>query len=59
MNKDRILLRISQVEQQLSNITEKLYHPDLTITEHRELSKKKNKLYKSKNKLRKRLSSLE
>ena len=59
MNKDRILLRISQVEQQLSNISEKLYHPDITIAEHRELSKKKNKLYKSKNKLKKRLSSLE
>ena len=59
MNKDRILLRISQVEQQLSNISEKLYHPDITIAEYRELSKKKNKLYKSKNKLKKRLSSLE
>ena len=55
MQKSRILLQLSNIQDQLSVISEKLYNPQLTGTEVRELSKKKKKLDKDASKLRKRL----
>jgi|TARA_B100000085_G_scaffold16821_1_gene14534 hypothetical protein len=55
MQKNRILLQLSNIQDQLSVISEKLYNPQLTGTEVRELSKKKKKLDKDASKLRKRL----
>jgi hypothetical protein len=55
MHKKRILLQLSNIQDQLSVISEKLYNPQLTGTEVRELSKKKKKLDKDASKLKKRL----
>ena len=55
MQKNRILLQLLNIQDQLSVISEKLYNPQLTGTEVRELSKKKKKLDKDASKLRKRL----
>jgi len=56
MQKNRILLQLSNIQDQLSVISEKLYNPQLTGPEVRELSKKKKKLDKDASKLRKRLN---
>jgi regulator of replication initiation timing len=55
MQKNRILLQLSNIEDQLSVLSEKLYNPQLTGSEVRELSKKKKKLNKDMSKLKKRL----
>ena len=55
MQKNRILLQLSNIEDQLSILSEKLYNPQLTSSEVRELSKKKKKLKKDMSKLKKRL----
>lgn len=56
MQKNRILLQLSNIQDQISVISEKLYNPQLTGAELRELSKKKKKLDKDASKLRKRLN---
>jgi len=58
MHKQRLLSQISQIEQQLSSVSERLYEPELSSSEYRELNKKKKKLVKTKTKLNKRLESL-
>ena len=58
MYKQRLLSQILQVEQQLSSVSERLYEPELSSSEYRELNKKKKKLVKTKTKLNKRLESL-
>tara|TARA_R100000152_G_C6758461_1_gene182340 strand:- start:1032 stop:1214 length:183 start_codon:yes stop_codon:yes gene_type:complete len=55
MQKNRILLLLSNIEDQISIVSEKLYNPQLTDSELRELSKKKKKLKKDMSKLKKRL----
>ncbi len=55
MNKDRLLSRINNTEDQISCVNEKLYDPDLTVSDQRELLRKKKKLSKIRNKLNKRL----
>tara|TARA_Y100000592_G_scaffold68700_1_gene106748 strand:- start:9063 stop:9245 length:183 start_codon:yes stop_codon:yes gene_type:complete len=56
MQKNRILLLLSNIEDQISIVSERLYNPQLTDSELRELSKKKKKLKKDMSKLKKRLS---
>ena len=58
MHKQRLLSQISQIEQQRSSVSERLYEPELSSSEYRELNKKKKKLVKTKTKLNKRLESL-
>ena len=58
MHKQRLLSQISQIEQQLSSVSERLYEPELSSSEYRELNKKKKQLVKTKTKLNKRLESL-
>ena len=58
MHKQRLLSQISQIEQELSSVAERLYEPELSSSEYRELNKKKKKLVKTKTKLNKRLESL-
>ena len=58
MHKQRLISQISQIEQQLSSVAERLYEPELSSSEYRELNKKKKKLVKTKTKLNKRLESL-
>ena len=58
MHKQRLLSQISQIEQQLSSVSERLYEPELSSSEYRELNKKKKQLVKTTTKLNKRLESL-
>ena len=46
MQENRILLQLSNIQDQINIISEKLYNPQLTGSEVRELSKKKKKLKK-------------
>ena len=55
MQKNRILLQLSNIEDQITLVSERLYNPQLTSSEFRELSKKKKKLMKDMSKLKKRL----
>lgn len=55
-NKQNILSRLSDIEQQISGLSEKLYDPQITASEQKEISKKKKKLDKTKRKLYKRLN---
>ena len=55
MQKNRILLLLSNIEDQISIVSERLYNPQITDSELRELSKKKKKLKKDMSKLKKRL----
>jgi len=55
MQKNRILLQLSNIEDQITLVSERLYNPQLTSSEFRELSKKKKKLKKDMSKLKKRL----
>tara|TARA_R100001244_G_scaffold131176_1_gene104112 strand:+ start:299 stop:484 length:186 start_codon:yes stop_codon:yes gene_type:complete len=58
MNKNRILSRLSEIDHQISLLSEKLYNPILATNEVKELNRKKKKLIKSKAKLTKRLDSI-
>ena len=58
MQENRILLQLSNIQDQINTISEKLYNPQLTSSEVRELSKKKKKLKKDMSKLEKRLDNL-
>ncbi len=58
MQKNRILLLISNIEDQINIVSEKLYNPQLTGSEVRELSKKKKKLKKDMSKLERRLDNI-
>tara|TARA_R110000744_G_scaffold139697_2_gene250816 strand:- start:654 stop:836 length:183 start_codon:yes stop_codon:yes gene_type:complete len=59
MQKNRILLQLSSIENQISLVSEKLYNPQLKSCEFRELSKKKKKLNKDMSKLKKRLDYID
>lgn len=58
MQENRILLQLSNIQDQINTISERLYNPQLTSSEVRELSKKKKKLKKDMSKLEKRLDNL-
>lgn len=58
MQENRILLQLSNIQDQINTVSEKLYNPQLTGSEVRELSKKKKKLKKDMSKLKKRLDNL-
>jgi len=58
MNKNRILSQLSEIDHQISSVSEKLYNPTISTTEVKELNRKKKKLIKSKAKLTKRLDSI-
>ena len=55
MNKTRIQLKLSQIENQIHSLSERLYNPTISNGELKELTRKKKKLTKSKSKLIKRL----
>lgn len=56
MNKNNIKIRLKTVEDQISKISERLYQPQISTSEQRELLKREKKLNKEKSKLNKRLS---
>ena len=57
MNKNRIQLKLSQIDSQINSLSEKLYNPTISNGELKELNRKKKKLIKSKSKLMKRLDN--
>ena len=57
MNKNRIVSQLSEIEQQISSLSERLYNPTISNGELKELSRRKKKLIKSKSKLVKRLDN--
>jgi len=57
MNKNRIQLKLSQIDSQINSLSEKLYNPTISNGELKELTRKKKKLIKSKSKLMKRLDN--
>ena len=59
MKNQRILLQIKQLEYQISVLSERLYNPEIENSEHKELSKKKKKLNKHIEKLKKKLMGVE
>ena len=58
MQENIILLQLSNIQDQINIISEKLYNPQLTGSEVRELSKKKKKLKKDMSKLQRRLDNI-
>ena len=58
MNKNRILSQLSEIEQQISTISERLYNPTISNGELKELNRRKKKLVKAKSKLVKRLDGI-
>ena len=57
MNKKTIISQIKEVEQRIQDLSERLYNPDINHTDVKEISKRKKKLIKTKEKLSKRLDS--
>ena len=56
--RQNLISRINQVEDQLTVVSERLYNPQISASDHKEISKKKKKLLKTKNKLHKKLESI-
>jgi len=54
MQKERILLRINHIENQLNFVSEKMYSPTISTSEYKELNKKKKKLKKDIEKLKRK-----
>jgi hypothetical protein len=59
MHKERILLRIDHIQDQLNSVSEKMYNPSITTSEYKELNKKKKKLIKDIEKLKKKAHNVE
>ena len=57
MNKQTIISQIKQLETRIQDLSERLYNPDINNSEVKEISKRKKKLLKTKNKLAKKLDS--
>jgi len=55
MKKERILLRLTKLENQIEHVSEKVYNPSIEISEFRELTRKKKKLKKTIDKLKKKV----
>ena len=58
MNKKNIETQIKQIEEQISILSERSYNPQLSISEQKEITRRKKKLNKTKTKLSKRLDSV-
>jgi len=56
MKDERIYLRLNNIEFQISLLSEKMYNPELSISEIKRINKKKSKLDKDAEKLRKKLN---
>lgn len=53
---ERIYIRLRQIENQIAILSEKLYNPAIEISEVKRINKKKNKLIKDAEKLRKKIN---
>ena len=58
MKKERIYQRLYQIEELIQLISEKLYNPNIENSEYRELSKKRKKLNRDANKLKRKLETV-
>ena len=57
MNKQTIISQIKEVEERIQDLSERLYNPEMNYSEVKEITKRKKKLIKTKEKLSKRLDS--
>jgi len=57
MNKQTIISQIKQLENRIQDLSERLYNPDINNSEVKEISKRKKKLLKTRDKLSKKLDS--
>ena len=58
MNRDNILNQIERINQQISTLSERSYNPELSVSEQKEITKRKKKLDKTRKKLNKRLANI-
>lgn len=59
MTEKTIISRINFIDQQISNLSERLYRPDIKTSEQKEINKRKKKLDRDRKKLFKKLGSYE
>ena len=57
MNKQTIISQIKQLENRIQDLSERLYNPDINNSEVKEISKRKKKLLKTRDKLSRKLDS--
>lgn len=57
MTNKSILSKIHQMEEQLARVSERLYQPQISSSDHRELTKRKKKIDKELLKLKNRLEN--
>lgn len=57
MKNKSIYIKLQCIEEQLSRLSERMYQPNITPSDIREIQKRKKKLSKDKSKLNKRLQS--
>ena len=55
----KIILQIKKIEEQLSVLSERSYNPQISVSEQKEIAKRKKKLNKTKMKLSKKLDSVQ
>lgn len=58
MKKQNIIGQIERINQQISVLLDREYNPEMSVSEQREISKRKKKLNKTKKKLVRRLDSV-
>lgn len=56
---EKIMTQIRKIEEQLSVLSERSYNPQISISEQKEIAKRKKKLNKTKMKLRKKLDNVQ
>lgn len=57
MNKKTIISQIREVEERIQDLSERLYNPDINYSEVKEITKRKKKLLKTKEKLSRKLDT--
>jgi hypothetical protein len=58
MNKDNIATQIERINAQISTLSNREYNPEISVSEEKEIHKRKKKLNKTKKKLKKRLDNV-
>jgi hypothetical protein len=57
MNKQTIISQIKEVEERIQDLSERLYNPEMNYSEVKEITKRKKKLIKTREKLSRKLDT--
>lgn len=57
MNKQTIISQIKEVEERIQDLSERLYNPEMNYSEVKEITKRKKKLMKTREKLSRKLDT--